>query len=155
MKYSVPYQLPFGVTIIQKHTKDDYYEILASRVNCFGFTLENEHSIKIVGQHVTFYENQQNTIRVWPSIEPNGGNLNSIPYSNMQSIKIGGQGFIWNFYDISHPEYQLAGDVNLNVPISPNTPYYMNVQNLENKTNHFYLKFISLERKTACSLDAR
>lgn len=112
-----------------------------SQTVCFGFSLATYDSIKVIANHVSFYDNQQNTVRMWPSNEPNGRSITIAPFSGRESVRLNGDGYVWNFYAIGKQQYQQA-DANLNQWIADDTTYFMNVQNLENKDNHFYLKFV-------------
>ena len=98
-------------------------------------------SVRVIATHVSFYDNQQNTIRMWPATEPNGRSITITPYSGLESIRLNGDGYVWNFYQAGQNQY-ITADAHINQWIDTNKVYFMNVQNLENRDNHFYLKFI-------------
>ena len=136
-----PYPLPYGVALITETTSNDYYMVPRSQVVCFAWQLGTNNTVRVIGQHVSFYDNQQNTVRVWASGEPNGRSITMDPNSGLESIRLNGDGYVWNFYSPAHPENQTQ-DANLNQWVDPSQTYFMCVQNLENKDNHFYLKFV-------------
>jgi hypothetical protein len=137
------YPLPYGVTIVREIAPNDYYTVPRSQTICWPWTLGSARSVKIAAQHVSFYNNQQNTVRMWCSLEPNGRSITIAPYAGLESIRLNGDGYVWNFYDVAHPENRID-DVNLNQWIDPAQTYFINAQNLENRDNHAYLKIIYL-----------
>ena len=157
--YQVPFVLPYGTIIVSQPSQDDCYVITQGQVMCFGFTLGNAKAIKVIGQHVSFYHTQNYTIRMWAALEPNGRSITISPFSGNESVKLNAEGYIWNFYDINYPNYQIC-NANLNQWISNGQTYYFNVQNLENRENHFYLKFVYIcneddlnKNQKNCNLD--
>jgi hypothetical protein len=144
LSYTPPYPLNYGVYIVPGPTPDNHYKLLRSKTLCFPFTLGEYNNILVAAKQTTYQECYIPFVRMWPSLEPNGNSISASPNAQLSSIKLFGAGFSWNFFDIEMPQLGTqiySPPVDLNQWISRGAVYFINVQNLQNKDDNFYLKF--------------
>lgn len=120
-----------------------YYQIESSTVLVYPVVLSESVWLKLSTAHTNFTKNQTWSIRVWISTTPDGQSISGAgsatrwisPSKNAQTVGL---------YDIMNPPTQPF--VNKNQPqlsmtlgIATNTVYWINIKNMENKQNAFYL----------------
>jgi len=143
LSYKQPYKLPYGVYIVPCPSPDNHYKIYRGHTLCFPFTLDTYDQVLAAAQHTLYYNAQQGTIQMWASVEPNGLSISGTN-SSQSYARLWAAGYTWNFYDLAQPQ---LGNISYTPPIdlaqgiSRGVVYFLNVQNLENRDNNFYLKF--------------
>lgn len=136
-----PYQQ--NVKIVVELDPDCFYTLPRGQTLAFPFELSGHDMIRVDAGHTSFYDNQQGTISAWASDEINGRTITSSPNSNLGRVQLQGDGFNWQFYDITRK--LILPDANLTQWIQPDKKYYMCFQNLENKDNGLYVKFAFID----------
>jgi hypothetical protein len=79
-------------------------------------------------------------VRCWPSKEASGNSMTASPLSSIGSINMPPSGIKWNFWLLGMVEQPLE-EADYNRWINNNTVYWMNLQNLQNRENYFFLRF--------------
>lgn len=132
-----------NVKIVTETDLDYFYTIPRGQTLVFPFELSGHDIVRIDAGHTSFYDNQQGTISSWASDEINGRSITASPNANMGRVQLQGDGFNWQFYDITRT--LTLPDASLTQWISPDKRYYMCFQNLENKDNGLYVKFAFID----------
>jgi hypothetical protein len=116
-----------------------YYTIEQSGKQYLPFECGVGEKILFTVAHSNFFKNQNWSIRFWISDRIDGEAINQLPqstqaYVNPLKLPINFGVFDLTFFLRPNTE----GTVWL-APVAPNQKYYLNVQNLENRNNGFYL----------------
>jgi len=138
--YPSVWPLPFGVTIMEDRNPEHNYVVPPSQVQCWPVKLGDYQQVLITAVHNGMIGNQNNTIRAWLSVDPNGSNVIPPQFGTRLEIHLTTIGRSWCFYEVGlQPENMAKAEVSY--IIDPKTIYYFNIQNLENKGNPYYLRF--------------
>lgn len=138
--YPSVWPLPFGVTIQDEYQPEHNYALPRSQTHCWTVNLVDFQQVKIVAVHNGIIGNQQNTIKAWLSIDPNGSSILPVVYGTLCNIHLGLIGNSWCYYTPGL-DPSLVAEAEVQYVIDPTLTYYFNLQNLENKDNSYYLKF--------------
>ena len=116
-----------------------YYAIEQSGKLYLPFECLVGEKVIFTAAHSNFFKNQNWSIRFWVSEKPDGTAINQLPepvkaYVNPLKLPINFGVFDLTFF--LRP--QMDNTVWL-APVAPNYKYYLNVQNLENRNNGFYM----------------
>jgi hypothetical protein len=147
--FQPPFKIPYGVNLKLRESRDHNYEIYRSQVDSFPFILTGEfEQIIVAGQHTAYANTQNWSISMWASEEPNGISITTA-FPNVSEPRLSAAGFVWNLFDNTNPSLanvpkSYVRRIDYSQPIAKNKIYYWNVQNLENKNNAYYLRFIFL-----------
>jgi hypothetical protein len=117
----------------------DYYEIEASETLWHPFQIPNKGFVIFTAAHTKFYNNQNWTIRLWASEKVSGISLTGSPLATQRFVSPLKTPQKFGFYDVTNGIYP-NNTLLFSYPIAPETPYYINIENVENKKNGFYLK---------------
>lgn len=134
--------LPQNTSVVNHLNENHTYTLLPSHTLCFPFQLVTRWQQVVVDlANMTPFENVfVPGIRSWPSKEAAGQSVTSSPRQSQSSINLPPSGVKWTFYrpDL---ETNCLMDGDIKAMIQPDTIYWMNVQNLQNKPNYFFCRF--------------
>lgn len=135
--------LPQGASIITELEPRHYYTIGASRISCFPFKMRRYYSQLVIDAADTtpFESCFVPVIRCWASRVAAGQSLTQMPNSNLTTINIGPDGCLWNFWIPQEIDRSDLQEAFVNAPIERDETYWFNVQNLQNKSASFFLRF--------------
>jgi len=138
--YPSVWPLPYGISIRTDYAEQHNYAIPRSQTQCWPVKLDDFQQVLITAVHNGITQNQQNTIKAWLSVDPNGPNVMPAVYGTSLDIHLGLIGNSWCFHIVDLEPSQIAVAA-VSYIINPTTQYYFNLRNLENKDNSYYLKF--------------
>lgn len=116
-----------------------YYKITAGGSLVYPITLDTNTWIKVNVAHTNFNKNQTWSMRFWISPTPVGESISGIPRSNLRWISPLRNAQYFGVYDITSPTVPTDSSLAWLVGISPETTYWINARNMENRDNGFYL----------------
>jgi hypothetical protein len=121
-----------------------YYEIPASLTLWHPFQVPERCALVFSTAHTNFYSNQNWSIRVWASERQSGISLTGSPLSSQRYVSPLKMPQKFGFYDVT---YKVYADNTLlwSYGLAPLNTYYLNIQNVENRKNAFYLKIDTVE----------
>lgn len=126
-------------TLIENDT--GYYTIDASTKMVLPFECTIGHKLVFTAAHSNFFKNQNWSIRFWISKEKDGVSLTQEPRANLAYVNPLKLPVHFGVYDVTwHTQPSLNDNLWL-LPVAPAINYYLNIQNLENRPNGFYLVF--------------
>jgi hypothetical protein len=121
---------------------EHYYQIDGSQTLWMKLPFEPGTVTQISAAHTSFFQNQNWSIRMWISHTPLGVSVTSEPIIQQSFVNPLRTPVRFGIYD--HVGYQgmppQVPDMIWLQPASPELTYYVNVRNLENKPNAFFLK---------------
>ena len=144
--YPLPLTQP-GVNIRQDYSPTNQYTIPASQTDCWPMRLAPDwQQCVVTGNQSLFWSQQQGTMLMWLSIDPNG--INVIPPGLAgYRINLNGLGNTICYYSDSLPLDQVQ-PAQARMPINPmqlgtgSIPaYWLNISNIDNTQNAYYLQF--------------
>lgn len=116
-----------------------YYTIEQSSKLYLAFECEVGEKLIFSAAHSNFFKNQNWSIRFWISVRPDGPAINQLPLSSKAYVNPLKLPVNFGVYDLTFFIQPKIQDVIWLAPVAPNQTYYLNVQNLENRNNGFYL----------------
>jgi len=116
-----------------------YYDIYRSSQLIHPFKLEYGTGIIFRVAHTNYGKNQSWTIRFWVSQTPGGISVSGWPVGQYRFVNPLQTGVSFGFYDSTFANPNPPG-VDWMWPLGWQNQYYLNVQNLENRDNGFYLR---------------
>lgn len=134
--------LPQNTSVVNQLNENHTYTINASQTLCFPFQLVTRWQQVVIDlASTTPFENVfVPGTRSWPSREAAGSSMTSSPLQTQASINLPPSGVKWNFYR-SEIDPKIICEADIKAEIFPDTIYWMNVQNLQNKPNYFFCRF--------------
>lgn len=134
--------LPYNTIIIECLNEDHRYMIQPSQTQCFPFILKPPYTQVVIDlANTTPFENTFiHGLTCWGSSCAAGPSLTTSPSSSLTTINLPQCGVLWNFWSLEYANQQFLEPANINVPISTETVYWMNVQNLQNNVNYFWIR---------------
>lgn len=140
--YSYSY-LPQGAYIVTRFDPTYQYSLPQSTTYCFPFKLTgNMQQIVVNAAMTTPFENVFIPgVRSWASLEPAGISISASPLQSQQTLTLPPTGVIWDFWSSALNGQIVLAPNNVNSWINPNTLYWFNVQNVQNRPNSFYCRF--------------
>jgi hypothetical protein len=137
----VPY-LPQDADVVTELTKNYTYIIARSRTLCFPWQLTQPYTQLVIdAANTTPWESAfVPGLTVWPSVEAVGPSMTASPYPTQAHINIQPNGTKWLFYIPPYPLYEVD-EPNIVKQIKPNTRYWINIKNLQNKDSNFFIRF--------------
>jgi len=144
--YPLPLTPP-GVNIRQDYSPTNQYTIPQSQTDCWPMRLAPDwQQCVIAANQSTFWSQQQGTMLLWLSIDPNGINVIPPGFAGNR-INLNGLGNTVCYYadtlsaDQIKPA-QAAWPLNVNQLGTGSIPaYWLNIQNIDNTQNAYYLQF--------------
>lgn len=135
--------LPQGTSIVSELDPEHTYRLPPSKTMCFPFRMRRYYQQLVMDlADTTPFENCFiPVIRVWPSKVPVGPSMTGAPNTAINTVNLGPNGFLYNFYLIDEVEEAKRKEASLCQWIRPNVTYWMNVQNLQNKESFFWLRY--------------
>jgi len=121
-----------------------YYQIEASESLYHKFSISPGQAIIFSAAHTGFYSNQNWSIRLWASEYPSGISITGSPLASQRVVSPLKTPQRFGFYDVTRGIYE-DNTLLWCKPIAPDYLYYINVENVENKRNAFYLKIDFVE----------
>jgi hypothetical protein len=121
-----------------------YYEIPASTTLWREFEIPENSALIFSAAHTNFYANQNWSIRLWASTSPSGISVTGSPLASQRYVSPLKTPQRFGYYDLTHGIYT-DNTLLWAYPLAPLTPYYINIQNVENRVNAFYLKIDIVE----------
>ena len=125
---------------MKDYNPEHNYAVLASQTQCWPVKLGDYQQVLITAVHNGMISNQNNTIRAWLSVDPNGSNVMPPQFGTKLNVHLTTIGHSWCFYELGLPIENIA-TADVSYIINPTVIYYFNIQNLENKQNPYYLRF--------------
>lgn len=116
-----------------------YYEIEASETLWHPFQISPKGFVTFTSAHTKFYNNQNWTIRLWVSEKPSGISLTGTPLSIQRFVSPLKLPQKFGFYDVTNGVLK-DNTLLFAYGLAPDTTYYINIDNVENRKNGFYLK---------------
>ena len=144
--YPLPLTPP-GVNIRQDYSPTNQYTVAASQTDCWPMRLAPDwQQCVVTGNQSLFWSQQQGTMLMWLSIDPNG--INVIPPGMAgNKINLNGLGNTVCYYadDLAQDKVKPAQaqmPLNVNQLGTGDIPaYWLNIQNIDNTQNAYYLQF--------------
>jgi hypothetical protein len=141
--------IPQGVQVIYEYNPEFTYIINPAKTLCFPVMIKTTWlQIVVELSDITPFQNCfVPVLRAWPSKDINGVSLLNAPRSVQSTVNLLPTGVSYNFYLIDSVSDEDRIPADLYCPVFGNTQYWMNIQNLQNKTSNLYCKFTSYSKK--------
>jgi len=123
---------------------EGYYQIAGSQTLWLKLKFEPGTVTQISAAHTSFFKNQNYSLRLWISNQPLGVSISREPYpaqSHVQPLKTPVR---FGIYDLVYGAAPHVPDMIWIHPATPELDYYVNIRNLENRPNSFYLSVDTL-----------
>ena len=120
-----------------------YYTIYRSDTNVYQFSVNPGTWLKGSIAHTSFKKNQMWSIRFWISQSQIGPSISGLPDASSRYLSPLKIGQYFAVYDANYPK-PFSPDLSWIAPVGANVNYWMNIRNMENKDNSFYLKYETL-----------
>lgn len=123
---------------------EHYYQIEGSQTLWHKLKFEPGTVTQITASHTSFFKNQNWSLRFWISNIPLGISVTREPYpanATVQPLKIPMR---FGIYDLAYGAAPIVPDMIWIQPGTPKLDYYVNIRNLENKQNSFYMSVDTL-----------
>ena len=118
-----------------------YYTIAQSGFQVLPLTLQAGQTLRFTVSHSYFTRNQSWSMRFWLSVTPQGDSLSDVLNPNWAWVSPLSKGQSFVLQDVTLPT---TPDDSVVWSVSaPTGAYTLNIQNMENKLNGFYLKIES------------
>ena len=117
-----------------------YYKITAGGALVYPISLDAGTWLKASVAHTNFNKNQTWTMRFWISETPIGESISGSPYSTNRWVSPLRNAQYFAVYDITSPIVPIDPTLAWLVGLPPLARYWINVKNMENRENGFYLK---------------
>lgn len=115
-----------------------YYQIAQSAQMCWPFEITRGTAYKFTHAHTQWAQNQSFSIRFWVSKTPGGISVHGWPQGSWRTVTAQRSAQSFVIYDGLQSNWQFT-DVTFAWSVVRDNTYYLNVQNLENKSNAYYL----------------
>jgi hypothetical protein len=123
---------------------EGYYRIAGSQTLWMKLKFEPHTVTQISAAHTSFFQNQNWSIRMWISNTPLGVSVTREPNTQRAFVNPLKTPVRFGIYDISYGAQPHVPDMIWIQPASPELTYYVNIRNLENKPNAFFLQVDTL-----------
>lgn len=135
--------LPQGAIVITEFEPEHMYTLPAGKTYCFPFKMRRYYNQVVVDMaDISPFESCFiPMMRSWPSKEAAAQSMTDMPLASQAFVTLGPSGVKWNFWllDQVKPSDQQESDINRG--ILPDTFYWINIQNLQNRPSYFWLRF--------------
>lgn len=144
--YPLPLTQP-GVNIRQDYSPTNQYTVPPSQTDCWPMRLAPDwQQCVVTGNQSLYWSQQQGTLLMWLSINPNG--INVIPPGLPGNrINLNGLGCTVCYYADTLPRDQVK-PAQASMPLNVNQlgdgdipAYWLNISNIDNTQNAYYLQF--------------
>ena len=116
------------------------HKLLGGQTQWAKLKLEPQTALVVTAAHISFYRNQNWSIRMWFSLTPRGQSVTREPVISRAFVSPLKTPVRFGLYDHvlgMMPDVPLVSWLQ---PASGNITYYLNIQNMENKPNEFFLR---------------
>ena len=124
--------------------QEGYYTIEGSQTLWLKLNFEPQSAILISAAHTSFFKNQTWSIRMWISNKPLGVTVSREPVNSRSYVNPLKNPIRFGLYDYNTPLVPQVPEAIWLQPASPDLTYYVNIRNLENRANAFFLKVDTL-----------
>lgn len=155
ISYTIP-GLPQNTRLIKTLRESNRYEIGRGETVCFPFDFKAIYyrSCTIDAADTTYFEGCfTQSLIAWPSVEPAGNSLISIPLESVKQSTLTPSATVWNFFitdGVTFKNPSLAVDLEkfkchpmafVNQELKLSTKYWFNIKNQQNTNRSFFLRF--------------
>lgn len=119
--------------------KTGYYQINQSAIVYMPFQVPLGDQVLFTCAHSNFSKNQSWSIRLWISDVIRGDSITQLPQANRSYVNPLKLPVLFGAYDLTFNTIPTNPSAMWIAPVAPNHTYYLNIQNMENKLNGFYL----------------
>lgn len=123
---------------------EGYYQIEGSQTLWLKLPFEPGTVTQISTAHTGFFKNQNWSLRLWISNTPLGVSVTREPFPQRSFVNPLKQAIRFGLYDIAYGAAPETPGMIWCHPGTPELDYYVNIRNLENKPNSFFLKVDTL-----------
>jgi len=116
-----------------------YYQIDQSATLVTPWTANPHQWVRITASHTGFTANQSWSIRLWSSETPMGESISGNPLPNQRWVSPTKMARAFGYYPVTGSAPAL-GELLWLCPVAPDQQCWLNIRNMENKKNSFYLK---------------
>ena len=124
-----------------------YYKINQSSHLYWPFEITRGSAWQFSVSHTSFYNNQSFSVRFWVSKTPGGASVSGWPLGAWRFVSATKAASRFVIYDSLQTGWRFE-DLLYSWPVVRDQEYYLNIQNVENKNNSFYLDRQQLFRDT-------
>ena len=137
---TLPYELNTCMDQALVPLEDGYYTIEGSQTLWMKMKLERQTALVISAAHTTFFKNQTWSIRMWISTVPLGVSVTREPVVSRSYVNPLKNPVRFGLYDYTYHNTPQVPDAIWLQPASVELTYYVNIRNMENRSNAFFLK---------------
>lgn len=123
---------------------EHYYQIEGSQTLWHPLPLEPGTVTQISAAHTSFFKNQNWSLRLWISNQPLGVSVTREPTPSRAHVQPLKTPVRFGLYDLAYGAAPVVPDMIWIHPATPELTYYVNIRNLENRPNSFYLSVDTL-----------
>ena len=116
-----------------------YYQIDQSATLVTPWTASPHQWVRITASHTGFTANQSWSIRLWSSQTPLGESITGNPLTNERWVTPTKMARNFGYYSVGATP-PTGVELIWAAPVAPDQQYWLNIRNMENKKNSFYLK---------------
>jgi hypothetical protein len=121
-----------------------YYSIDASMKYVLPFECVLGEKLVFTAAHSNFFKNQNWSMRFWISKIKDGVSITQEPQANLAYVNPLKLPVNFGVYDVTWYTQPTRDQEVWLAPVAPAITYYLNIQNLENRPNGFYLVWSSI-----------
>jgi hypothetical protein len=120
-------------------TDTGYYQLARSSLVYLPFQVPFGEQVLFTCAHSNFFKNQNWSVRLWISDVINGPSITQLPQANLAYVSPLKLPVVFGAYDVTFRMPPQARPAVWKAPVAPMLTYYLNIKNMENKDNGFYL----------------
>lgn len=120
-------------------TETGYYQLARSSLMYMPFQVPLGEQILFTCAHSNFFKNQNWSVRLWISETIRGNSITQLPQATLAYVTPLKLPVLFGAYDVTFRSMPKNPTARWTAPVAPNHTYYLNIQNMENKDNGFYL----------------
>jgi hypothetical protein len=123
---------------------EHYYQIEGSQTLWYKLPFEPQTVMQISAAHTSFFKNQNWSLRFWISNQPLGVSVTREPHPQNTFVNPLKNPVRFGIYDIALGSAPVIPEMVWCHVASTELDYYVNIRNLENKQNSFYMSVDTL-----------
>ena len=116
-----------------------YYQLPKSSLLYLPFKVPLGEQVLFTCAHSNFFKNQNWSVRLWISDTIQGDSITQLPQANLAYVTPLKLPVLFGVYDVTYRTLPQPSPAVWIAPVAPMITYYLNIQNMENKDNGFYL----------------
>lgn len=120
-------------------TETGYYQLARSSLVYLPFQVPLGEQVLFTCAHSNFFKNQNWSVRFWISEVIQGASITQLPDPNLAYVTPLKLPVVFGAYDVTFRSAPTTPVAKWKAPVAPMLTYYLNIQNMENKDNGFYL----------------